>query len=82
MRLKIVSGGAGASTHIVDTDTGAKLKNVVKVVWSCEARRLATCTLELVHVPVEVEGEVASTRFKRFKRLKQWVLGRWSPQVK
>ncbi len=75
--IKIVSQGSGAKTKVYDADTGEQLKNVTKVTWTCEAGGLATCTMEMVKVQVEVNGTMkAKPSF--VKKFKNYVLGKWT----
>ena len=58
MRVKIISDGSPMGTRIVDPATGKQIENVRRVSWSLGVDDLcAVATLELVDVPVEVEGE-------------------------
>jgi hypothetical protein len=58
-RIKIVSDGTNLGTHVIDTATGEELKGVRAVSWSCDAgTRLASATLEVVGLDVEVESEL------------------------
>ncbi len=61
MRIKIISDGTVHGTQIVNADTGEEIEYVVRAEWKIVAsapRNLATATLELWNVPVEIVGEV------------------------
>lgn len=57
MKIKIVSEGRGATTKVIDADTGEPLQNIDKVSWSVEAKGLANAVVEFINVPVDVIGE-------------------------
>lgn len=76
MRLKIISDGVGASTKVVDAETGKKVMNAYAVKWSVSARGVAKAKLYLINVPVEIEGNF-TIRAPWWRRLQLWVLGKW-----
>lgn len=59
-KIRIVSNGTGATTRIVDAETGEDLTarlGVSHATWEVDAKGLAKATLTLVHVAVDVVGE-------------------------
>lgn len=59
MRIKIISDGTSQGTHVVNEQTGERLDLVTRISWELSATHLATATLTLLRVPVEVEGDAA-----------------------
>lgn len=61
-RLKIVSDGTARGTRLIDTKSGEDVTHsfrVVEITWSSKAgptTELASVTLTLARVPVEIEG--------------------------
>lgn len=58
MKLKITSDGGCMNTKLVDEE-GREVKNVTSIVWECNLKdkQVATATIKLLDVPVEIEGE-------------------------
>jgi hypothetical protein len=62
MRLRIVSDGNSATTHVY-TDTGHRIEGIVSVVWSCATpgpdtpAGLSIATITLKKVCVDIIGE-------------------------
>lgn len=65
MQLKIVSDGRGLYTHIINADTGEKLRGVQRIEWVLEKPTgLATATMTLIKMPVEftLDGDLVGER--------------------
>ncbi len=56
MKLKIVSDGIPKNTKVI-TEDGKAIDNIRSITWHCEAGKLATVTLGLVLVEVDLTGE-------------------------
>jgi hypothetical protein len=55
MKLKIVSDGTNSGTRLIDEDTGEMVHKIQKLTWSTDVENwIATTTIELVDVPVEI----------------------------
>src|SRR5580692_8961723 len=55
MKLKIVSDGTNAGTHLVDEDTGEFVRGISKISWECSCDDVITKTIiELQNIPVEI----------------------------
>jgi len=54
MRLKIVSDGHPRNTQIVDEATGQAVEGVTKLEWKMDRHNLATATITLESVSVDV----------------------------
>lgn len=55
MKLKIVSDGTNAGTHLVDEDTGEFVRGIGKISWECSVDDVITkTTIELQNIPVEI----------------------------
>ncbi len=70
MKLKIVSDGTPMGTRVED-EKGNRLDGVTSVEWDAGIDRLATCTLELTGVPVEVTSEDIHISHVEFMALAQ-----------
>ena len=55
--IKIVSGGFGNNTKVINTRTGNEIANVAEVTWGVAAGGIARAGMILIKVPVEVEGD-------------------------
>jgi len=57
MKLKIVSDGTSKGSHLL-TEDGQEIEMVQAVTWTldCRISKLATVTVTLLKVPVELEG--------------------------
>lgn len=81
MRVKIVSDGRPHTTKVVDIETGRELDGVTRIEWRIGVGELATATITLVDVPVEVEGELREpTAWREFVRRVAWAVNelRWA----
>src|SRR2546430_324616 len=60
MKLRIVSDGTPTGTWLLDVDTGKDVDLcVTHATWHCEVDSLATATLVIADVEVDVIGEAA-----------------------
>jgi hypothetical protein len=57
MRVKIVSDGTAAGTHILD-EAGQELENIAHIEWQVAAGSLSCAKVTLVGIPVLVEGKL------------------------
>ena len=57
MKLKIVSDGTSKGTHVL-TEDGKEIEMVKDISWTCSAPGIATISLRLLKVPVEIEGHL------------------------
>jgi len=58
MRLKIISGGTGASTKIIDRDTGEALEGVVEVEFNVKIGEAAQVRLTINDIELDADTEV------------------------
>ena len=55
MKLKIISDGTNAGTHLIDQETGQKVEGVSKLTWDANCKKFSTTTnVELLNIPVEI----------------------------
>jgi hypothetical protein len=67
MKLKIISDGTNAGTHLVDTDTGEVIHKIQKLTWEVDAKNcITTTTVEISNIPVEIvsSADVALYEYK------------------
>ena len=59
MKIKIVSDGTAANTHVVNAETSQVIDNVIGITWSCNIDLpFANALIEFGNVPVEISGEI------------------------
>jgi hypothetical protein len=55
MKLKIVSDGTNAGTHLIDEDTGEVIHKISKLTWEASSDDpLTKATVEFTNIPVEI----------------------------
>lgn len=55
MKLKIVSDGTPHGTHVIDPETGARLKGVQRVEWGLAIGGLATAVVTVLNVELDAD---------------------------
>jgi len=76
MKLKIVSNGHLADTHIVNADTGETVENVVSIHWIASIRHdewfgqsgLCQCIVEFVDLALDVSGEQSTMSIEELRQ--------------
>jgi len=61
MKLKIVSDGTSRGSRVL-TEDGKEIEGVESATWTCHAPGVATATLTLRKVPVELEGYLEAVK--------------------
>jgi hypothetical protein len=61
MRLKIVSDGTPANTHVVDAATGEKVNGIVAIEWRIDSpTKLSEATITIRAMEIDVIGAAAT----------------------
>lgn len=63
MKIKIMSEGLGRNTKIINAETGEIIEDVRSAKWECDAGGMAKVMLELVNIPVDLQGELDISQF-------------------
>jgi hypothetical protein len=66
MKLKIISDGTNAGTHLIDEDTGEIINKISKITWEIDAKEdwISKTTVELTNVPVEIVSKAEVDLYK------------------
>ena len=55
MKLKVISDGTNAGTHLFDEETGEVIHKISKITWEANAKEFVTkTTVEFTNIPVEI----------------------------
>jgi hypothetical protein len=68
MKVKIISDGMARNSKVINMETGEIIEGVNEATWNLKANGLATVTLKILGVPVEIEGSWETTKSEQ----KEW----------